>query len=185
MANFIRNTNNFFYYFLFAHLIFWTLAPSLTNKNLPLDTIEHLAWASNLDWGFDKHPPMVAVVLELFYQIFGSQDWAYYFLSQIFVIISFYVVYKFSKEIFNNDLLSFLSVLILESMYFYNFTTPEFNVNVCQLPFWALTVLYAWRGFKNNKTIDWLLFGLFAFYQTTSMNNTHKVPKKVTDKHLH
>ena len=134
MANFIRNTNNFFYYFLFAHLIFWTLAPSLTNKNLPLDTIEHLAWASNLDWGFDKHPPMVAVVLELFYQIFGSQDWAYYFLSQIFVIISFYVVYKFSKEIFNNDLLSFLSVLILESIYFYNFTTPEFNVNVCQNP---------------------------------------------------
>jgi 4-amino-4-deoxy-L-arabinose transferase-like glycosyltransferase len=22
--------------------------------------------------------------------------------------------------------------------------------------------LYAWKGFKNNKTIDWLLFGLFA-----------------------
>jgi len=53
-------------------------------------------------------------------------------------------------------------VLLLEGIYFYNFTTPEFNVNVCQLPFWALSVLYAWKGFKNNKTIDWLLFGLFA-----------------------
>mgnify|MGYP001199395580 CR=1 FL=1 len=166
MANFIRNTNNFFYYFLFAHLIFWTLAPSLTNKNLPLDTIEHLAWASNLDWGFDKHPPMVAVVLELFYQIFGSQDWAYYFLSQIFVIISFYVVYKFSKEIFKNDLLSFLSVLILESIYFYNFTTPEFNVNVCQLPFWALTVYYFWKIYdcKEIKINDCFLVALFASF---------------------
>jgi len=166
MANFIRNTNNFFYYFLFAHLIFWTLAPSLTNKNLPLDTIEHLAWASNLDWGFDKHPPMVAVVLELFYQIFGSQDWAYYFLSQIFVIISFYVVYKFSKKIFNNDLLSFLSVLILESIYFYNFTTPEFNVNVCQLPFWALTVYYFWKIYDCNeiKFNDCFLVALFASF---------------------
>ena len=55
-----------------------------------------------------------------------------------------------------------LSVLLLEGIYFYNFTTPEFNVNVCQLPFWALSVLYCWKGYKNNKTIDWLLFGLFA-----------------------
>jgi len=55
-----------------------------------------------------------------------------------------------------------LSVLLLEGIYFYNFTTPEFNVNVCLMPFWALTVLYLWKGFKNNKIIDWLLVGLFA-----------------------
>ena len=29
---------------------------------------------------------------------------------------------------------------------FYIFTTPEFNVNVCLLPFWALSVLYCWKG---------------------------------------
>ena len=166
MASFIRNINNFFYIFILIHLILWTLAPSLTNKNLPLDTIEHLAWASKLDWGFDKHPPMVAVVLELFYRIFGSQDWAYYFLSQIFVIISFYFVYKFSKEIFKNELLSLLSVLSLEAIYFYNFTTPEFNVNVCQLPFWALTVYYFWKiyYFKEIKFSDCFLVALFASF---------------------
>ena len=157
-----KNINNIFYIFVIAHLIFWTLIPTLTNQNLPLDTIEHLAWGSNLDWGYSKHPPMVAIVLEIFYQIFGSQDWAYYLLSQIFVIISFYFIFKFSKEILNNSLLSLISVLIIETIYFYNFTTPEFNVNICQLPFWALTVLYGWRGLKYNKNLDWLLFGLFA-----------------------
>ena len=35
-------------------------------------------------------------------------------------------------------------------------------MNVCQLPFWTLSVLFAWKGFKSNKTIYWLLFGLFA-----------------------
>ncbi len=166
MANFIRNTNNFFYFFIFAHLIIWTISPSLTNKNLPLDTIEHLAWASNLDWGFDKHPPMVAVFLELFYRIFGSQDWAYYLLSQIFVIISFYFIFKFSKEILRNDLLGLLSVLILESIYFYNFTTPEFNVNVCQLPFWTLTVYFFWRIYDSKEINfkDCFLVGLFASF---------------------
>tara|TARA_A100000164_G_scaffold375156_1_gene409605 strand:- start:1265 stop:2656 length:1392 start_codon:yes stop_codon:yes gene_type:complete len=166
MANFIRNTNNFFYVFIITHLIIWTLAPTLTNKNLPLDTIEALAWGSNLEWGVNKHPPMSAFFPEVFFKIFGSQDWAYYLLSQIFVVISFYFVFKFSKEIFKNDLLSLISVLILESIYFYNFTTPEFNVNVCQLPFWALTVYYSWKIYdgKEIKFKDCFLLSLFASF---------------------
>jgi len=157
-----KNLTNLLYIFLTTHLIIWTLVPTLTNNNLPLDTIEHLAWGSNLDWGFNKHPPVVAFVLEFFYQIFGAQDWAYYLLSQIFVIISFIVVFKLAEEFFKNKVFSLLSVLLLEGIYFYNFTTPEFNVNVCLMPFWTLTVLYLWKGFKDNKIIDWLLVGLFA-----------------------
>jgi 4-amino-4-deoxy-L-arabinose transferase-like glycosyltransferase len=161
-----KNINNIFYIFITAHLIFWTLIPSLTNYNLPLDTIEALAWGSNLEWGFNKHPPMSAFFSEVFFQIFGSQDWAYYLLSQIFVIISFYYVFKFSKEFFNNDLLGFISVLLIEGIYFYNFTTPEFNVNVCQLPFWSLTVYFSWKIYnsKDIKFTDCFLVGLFAAF---------------------
>ena len=158
------NIKNIFYIFTTMHLILWTLIPSITNNNLPLDTIEALAWGSNLDWGFNKHPPASAFFLEIFYQVFGSNDWAYYLLSQIFVITTFFIVYNFAEKIFNNKILSLISVLLLEGIYFYNFTTPEFNVNVCQLPFWAACVFYSWKLF-NNKEIDlkdclWL--GLFA-----------------------
>ena len=162
MVNNKRNINNFFYIFITAHLIVWTLIPTLTNNNLPLDTIEALAWGSNLDWGFNKHPPMSAFLAETIYKIFGAQDWAYYLLSQICVIISFFVVFKLAEDFFENKVYCLLSVLLLEGIYFYNFTTPEFNVNVCLMPFWALTVLYLWKGFKDNKIIDWLLVGLFA-----------------------
>ena len=166
MTNNARNINNIYYIFIIAHLIFWTLIPSLTNQNLPLDTIEALAWGSNLDWGFNKHPPMSAFFPEVFFQIFGSQDWAYYLLSQIFVLTSFYYVFKFSKEFFNNDLLGLISVLLIESIYFYNFTSPEFNVNVCQLPFWSLTVYFSWRIYnsKEIKFTDCFLIGLFAAF---------------------
>jgi 4-amino-4-deoxy-L-arabinose transferase-like glycosyltransferase len=158
------NLQNLFYIFIAIHLILWTLIPSLTNNNLPLDTIEHLAWGSNLDWGFNKHPPAVAFFLEVFYQIFGSQDWAYYLLCQIFVVIAFIVVFKFAEELFKNKTLSLISVLLLEGVYFYNFTTPEFNVNICQLPFWALCVYYSWRLFDKQQTNfkDCFLLGLFA-----------------------
>ena len=154
----------FFYIFLVIHLILWTLTPSLTNNNLPLDTIEALAWGSNLDWGFNKHPPMSAFIVEIFYQIFGSNDWAYYLLSQIFIVFSFFIIFQFSKEILNNEILAFISVLLLEGIYFYNFTTPEFNVNVCQIPFWALTVYYSWKIFNQKipRFKDCVIVGIFA-----------------------
>ncbi len=159
-----RNINNIFFIFALSHLIIWTLVPSLTNKNLPLDTIEALAWGSNLDWGFNKHPPISALFPEIFYQIFGAQDWAYYLLSQIFVLIAFYFVFKFAYEIFGNIKLSLISVFLLSSIYFYNFTTPEFNVNVCQLPFWSLVVYYSWKIYQSKeiKFKDCFLIGLFG-----------------------
>ena len=157
-----KNVQKTLFIFLLLHLTIWTLVPSFSNINLPLDTIEALAWGSNLDWGFNKHPPMSAFLVEIFYKIFGSQDWAYYLLSQICLIISFVVIFKFAEEFFKNKIFCLLSVLLLEGVYFYNFTTPEFNVNVCQLPFWALSVLFCWRGIKYNKIFDWLLFGSFT-----------------------
>ena len=159
-----RNINNIFFIFALSHLIIWTLIPSLTNKNLPLDTIEALAWGSNLDWGFSKHPPMSAFFTEVFFSIFGAQDWVYYLLSQIFVLIAFYFVFKFAHEILGDIKLSLLSVLLIESIYFYNFTTPEFNVNVCQLPFWSLVIYYSWKIYesKDIKFADCFLVGLFG-----------------------
>ena len=93
-----KNISNVFLIFLFLHLVIWTLVPTLSNVNLPLDTIEALAWGSNLDWGFNKHPPLSAFAVEIVYQIFGSQDWAYYFLSQIFVLIAFMVSLSLSAQ---------------------------------------------------------------------------------------
>ena len=158
------NINKLFYSFITIHVILWTLIPSLTNNNLPLDTIEALAWGSNLDWGFNKHPPVSAFFPEIFYQIFGPQDWAYYLLSQIFVAVAFVIVFKFAEEFLKNKTLSLISVLLLEGICFYNFTSPEFNVNVCQLPFWALCVYYSWKLFDKKEITfkDCFWLGVFA-----------------------
>ena len=157
-----KNIPLVFNLYLFTHLLVWTIVPFISNVNLPLDTIEALAWASNLDWGFEKHPPLSAFFSEIFYQIFGRQDWSYYLLSQIFVVFSFIVVFKLAKEFLKNEIHALLSVFLLEGIYFYNFTTPEFNVNICQIPFWTLTVYYFWQCFKNDKVQSWALLGLFA-----------------------
>ena len=157
-----KNISLIFNLFLCAHLLVWTIIPFISNTNLPLDVIEALAWGSNLDWGFEKHPPLSAFFPEIFYQIFGRQDWAYYLLSQIFIVFSFVVIFKLAKEFFKNEVHALLSVFLLEGIFFYNYTSPEFNVNICQIPFWSLTVYYSWQCFKNDKIQNWILLGLFA-----------------------
>ncbi len=139
----------------------WTIVPTISNVNLPLDTIEALAWGSNLSWGYSKHPPFSAFAVEFVYNFFGNRDWSYYLLSQIFVIIAFIYVWKFSNLFFKNKLLSLISIFLLEGVYFYNFTSPEFNVNVAQLPFWALVVFYSWKSINHEKISDLILLGVF------------------------
>ena len=160
-----KNVNNYLLIYLISHLLIWTLIPSVVNTNLPLDTIEALAWGSDLKWGFEKHPPMSGLMVEIIFQLFGNNDWAFYLLSQIFLTFTFLIVWKFSNEIFRDKTLSLISVLMLSGFFFYNYTTPEFNVNICQLPFWALTVLYGWRSFNvKDKISNWIFFGLFASF---------------------
>ena len=160
-----KNVNNYLLIYLISHLLIWTLIPSVVNTNLPLDTIEALAWGSDLKWGFEKHPPMSGLMVEIIFQLFGNNDWAFYLLSQIFLTFTFLIVWKFSNEIFRDKTLSLISVLMLSGFFFYNYTTPEFNVNICQLPFWALTVLYGWRSFNvKDKFSNWIFFGLFASF---------------------
>ena len=113
-----NNYDLFFGIFLISHLVVWTLIPTLSNINLPLDTIEALAWGSNLSWGYYKHPPASAYFVELVYQIFGNRDWAYYLLSQIFVIIAFFYVWKLSKIFLKKESFCLFSVLLLEAIFF-------------------------------------------------------------------
>ena len=96
-----KNTSkNIFFIFLITHLLIWTLIPSLTNKNLPLDTIEALAWGSNLDWGFNKHPPLALLPQKYFIKYLVIKIGLIIFKSN-FCNNSFFLQYmEFSEEIF-------------------------------------------------------------------------------------
>ena len=54
-----------------------------------------------------------------------------------------------------------ISILLLEGIYFYNYTSTEFNVNISQLPFWALSILFTWRCINYQKKLDFILLGFF------------------------
>ena len=71
------------------------------------------------------------------------------------------LIINFSRK--GKDLKNF-SVLILEGIFFFNFTSPEFNVNISQIPFFALITYYLWKGINSQKISDWILFGIFSAF---------------------
>ena len=174
-----KNINKYFILFIFLHVFVWTLIPSLSNINLPLDTIEALAWSSEIKLGYEKYPPLFPFIIEFFFKIFGNQDWVFYFLSQLLIVSSFIIIFKFSEDFFDKRIYSLISVLLLEGIFFFNFTSAELNPILCQLPFISATVFYSWKSIKDNNNTSWILFGIFAalsaltfylsFYQLASL----------------
>ena len=53
-----KKAKQYLLFFLLIHLIIWTLIPSISNNNLPLDTIEALTWGNELQLGYAKYPPI-------------------------------------------------------------------------------------------------------------------------------
>ena len=151
-----------FYLLCLYHLIIWTLVPYFSNKNLPLDVIEALAWGQDFDLGYNKHPPLSAWIPGLIFKIFGNKDWVYYLLSQIFIVISFVFLWKLSSFFLKKKSQILLSVLTIEGIAFYTFETPQFNVNICQIPLWIGTIYFFLKSIKNNKIADWIFLGTFS-----------------------
>ena len=154
------------YIFIIFHIFLWTAIPSILNSNLPLDTIEGLAWGNDLRLGYDKYPPVFPLFTELFFKIFGNQDWAYYLLSQLLIGSCFIIVFKFSQYFLENNIHSLISVLLLESIYFFNYTSPELNAFIPLLLLLACTAFFCWRAINFNKNIDWIMLGVFAGIST-------------------
>ena len=151
-----------FYLLCLYHLIIWTIVPYFSNKNLPLDVIEALAWGQNFDLGYNKHPPLSAWIPGLLFKIFGNKDWIYYLLSQVFIVISFIFLWKLSSFFLKKKSQILLSVLTIEGITFFTFETPQFNVNICQIPLWIGTVYFFFKSIRKNKITDWIFLGVFS-----------------------
>ena len=121
-----------------------------------------MAWGQNFDLGYNKHPPLSAWIPGLLFKIFGNKDWIYYLLSQVFIVISFIFLWKLSSFFLKKNYQILLSVLTIEGIAFFTFETPQFNVNICQIPLWIGTVYFFFKSIRKNKITDWIFLGVFS-----------------------
>lgn len=147
--------------FLLAHAAIWTLIPIIFHPNIPLDVSEIFSWGEEWQLGYYKHPPFIAWVYELSASLFGRSASTYFFLSQICIIGGFLFIWKLALE-FLSEKQALLAVVIMEGVYYYNYTSTEFNHNIILLLVWPWMIYSFWHALNSNKLLHWVLFGIAA-----------------------
>jgi len=147
------------------HFFVWTLVPWAVNDALPLDTIEALAWGREWAMGYDKHPPLSAWAAELAGYASGGADVGLYALSALCTAVGLGVMWLLTRRLLGAKR-ALLALVLSEGVLYHHFTSPEFNVNVLQIPLWASAMYAYWRGSDaKNKTGGlhwWALLGVCA-----------------------
>lgn len=146
---------------LAAHLLLWTLVPALVNGNLPLDVVEALAWGREWQLGYPKHPPLSAWMAEAVTVVLGRQPWGMYLLSSLCITSAIALVYATAKRLAPHTH-ALVGALLLEGVYYHNFTSPEFNVNICIMPMLGAMAYTLVRGLESGRVAWWVLSGVFA-----------------------
>jgi hypothetical protein len=144
--------------FLALHAVVWTALPALLFLNPPLDIIEGLLYGREWQLGYDKLPPLPWWMLEATHRLFG-QDVFYYALSQTTVVATFALVWAMARRVVG-PVGALVSVLIIDGLHYFTFTSPKFNHDVIELPFWALTGYAYWAALRGGRVLHWILLGL-------------------------
>lgn len=155
------STSRVIWVFIFFHFFVWTLLPVIFHPNAPLDVVEEVAWGREWQWGYYKHPPLASWLANAAYIVSGGRLWSIFLLSQLCIAGCFWEVWKLARE-FVNKTRALAAVVLLEGIIYYNFTSPEFNPNVLQLPLWAAISYFTWKAIREDRIPDWILLGVFS-----------------------
>ncbi|CAM4200149.1 glycosyltransferase family 39 protein [Psychrobacter arenosus] len=143
--------------FLLLYFLIWAITPALLASSVPLDVSEGINWGSEFQWGYYKHPPLSSWILFSFYDVFGH--FGPYLLSQLYVILTLWLVYRLGTKVMSKDRALLGTALTLGVVY-YTYPSLEFNHNVAQFPIWTALSLFFYQSVTHNRYRDWLLFAL-------------------------
>lgn len=146
-------------WFCAIHLVVWTLVPALTQPNLPVDAIEMSFWGREWELGYHKHPPLPAWEAQLMLTATNYSPWSLYLMAQISIVACFLAVWRMAREVAMPGIAA-ASVLLLESVYYYTFTSTELNHNVVLMPAWAWSGTLLYLALTQNRWHYWLLTGV-------------------------
>lgn len=151
-------------FFGFGLCLLWALIPSVLFPNPPLDVVEGFAWGKELAFGYTKHPPLQAWLLELSYRITGGGTLGGYWLSQISIGLGYFCIWHLAKRLGLTPWQAFWSVVLTSVTFYFTLPAPEFNPNIMQIPLWAGMILVVHRALQQGRLLDWLLLGILAAF---------------------
>ncbi len=163
-------------YFLLAFVvIFWTLIPILGHHTPPLDVIEMTTWAHVPQLGYYKHPPLPAWGIYLSESIFGRNSFALFIPSALSIGIAILAVWPLALLFFGAKR-GIIALFLQSTLIYYNLYAPDYNHNVAQIPFWALTVTAFYFAVSDGRARYWIGFGAALGVTTLSKYSAAFLP---------
>ena len=133
-----------------------------TDFDLFGDEAQYWIWSQSLDFGYYSKPPFVAWIISFFTFFLGNTFIIIKIIPIIFYIISGYVVYLLSLELFNNKQQAVLTAASFYLMPAVSFSSFLLSTDVFLVLFWSISLLFFLKSIKNPLKINFFLLGIFV-----------------------
>ena len=148
---------------LAVYVALWTAYGTIAKgpQGLHPDMTEMLAWSRDLAWGYDKHPPLGAAVVWLWFHVFPVAEWSYYLLAMLMPALALWIVWRLSADYLDGEK-RVVGVALLTLVPFFNFHALKFNANTVLLPLWAAATFFFLRSYRTRSAGYAALAGIAA-----------------------
>lgn len=151
-------TISFFWLFLTGHVVVWTLLATLTQANIPEETLGLLTAGQSPAWGYFDQPPLPVWVMTFCSSIFAPAAWPAYLLAQLCVAVCMWAAWKIGKD-FLHPWTAVCGAVVLEGCFFFTIYSATFTGAHLAGAFWALSILCLYQGFQLKQRRDWVFLG--------------------------
>jgi hypothetical protein len=132
-----------------------------SSQDLNADMAEMVVWSRNPALGYPKHPPLLAYIINLWFQIFPTTDWAFVLLSATTLAAGLFLAVELCGMWLEGEKRACVPFL-LGAIPFYNFLGLKFDQNSALIPLWALAMLALLRSLDSRRAGWAALAGLAA-----------------------
>lgn len=144
--------------YVFAFLVLWTVMPIIVGAEQPSDNVEELGWASQLAWGYQKHPPMPTWIIYAFTRLLPATVGTTYVLGALQIAMMLGAAWLLTRQLLGLRA-ACIGVLLITCITFYTDRLHFFNHNTALLVATAASLYCLWNAVESGKLAWWAALG--------------------------
>ncbi|NRP15749.1 glycosyltransferase family 39 protein [Marinobacterium sp. xm-a-152] len=151
-----------FQFLLFAAAILFAYREWITQSapiHLFFDEAYYYGWSQSLDWGYYSKPPMVAWLIRLTTDLFGSSEWAIKLASPLLYSITSLILFSIGQRLHSTRAGLYAGLLFL-TMPLVSFNSLFITTDAPLLFFWTLALLLFLKAQQSNQWVVWMAAGI-------------------------
>jgi hypothetical protein len=137
----------------------WTTVSGLALPNVTRYTLELVIFGREFEWGYPKHPPLLAWLTGLVWTLGGGRFVAVYLLGYVLLALASWAVWRLGCEMVSRRK-AFVAAMSLEGVVYYTYWGHRLDHNLGLTAFWALTILFSYQAFRHGRTGHWVAAGI-------------------------